>query len=704
MKKHFALFITLAVFLTISCFNVLAADVVLADEKGDGLTSYLVPSNDWKLKDGTLSGKTPEKKIVTGIGGKSSDDKSVHGYSIAQPYQDENYAKRQNHKQQMSIGTNVYGIEQCKDKYVVFEANFMPVTKESIGVLTLQPNAGLNISVTISQEDNVISVGRWNHVRFVSEPSTFDAEAGMYPYTYVYVNGKLIKEGRNSAKYNTSYSYLPYRFMADAGSNYKYEQNVYWDDFKVYITDNKPAEYSMPSLYSDGKSTAISEDVLYVYEDTFVSDLKIENGESIVVYDTVTFDYILPLTSKLYDGNLICVNGSDGKITYYTVKKELRNTASILPYSDGFKVTANIKGAVLVAAGYDFSGTLQELKIAPEEGQRTLTISNNCHSVKGFVFESLSSMKPISPVAHFSANPTIACWGASITAGQGGSSSFPGTIAHLSGCNVYNMGIGGETQTTIAARQGGLDIKLTKDIVIPASGSVNIEFAAYNKDDGEYAGVVTPRNTAGAGWNPVTIAGVEGTLSVAVNNDVWPRVLKSATFTRKTAGEAVNVPAGTLMTTSGQELKTDIVIFAVSSNGGWTSANTTANDNQYEGVINLIDRSLAAAKYPDKFLIVGLTTQTNKHWNQVHAALKAKYGEKFLDVRSYLASEKALIDAGITPTELDRQLIAVGQIPPSLISNYPADAVHMNDAGYIRMGTAVYEKLVELGYIAAKEN
>lgn len=363
---------------------------------------------------------------------------------------------------------------------------------------------------------------------------------------------------------------------------------------------------------------------------------------------------------------------------------------------------------MLVAAGYDFSGYLKELRIEDKEGVQMLEISNDCYSVKGFVFSSLSSINPLSPVAQMSKNPTIGVWGASITAGQGGINSYPGTIASLSGYNVYNMGIGGETQTTIAARQGGLDIKLTKDVTIPASGSVNIEFAAYNKDDGEYAGIVTPRSSTGAGWNPVKIAGVEGTLAVEIlsvdanGKEVWPRILKSAIFTRKAPGEAVNVPAGTLMTVDGHSLKTDITIFTVSSNGGWTSENTTAKDAQYDGLINLLDRSIANCKYPEKILVVGLTTQTNKHWNQVHAALRAKYGEKFLDVRSYLASEQALIDAGITPTELDRQLVAVGQIPPSLISNYPADPVHMNSAGYKIMGTHVYEYLVKLGYIEAK--
>jgi len=700
MKKFFKLIALAVVSTVVLSMCALAADRVLVESSGDDLATYLMVSNSYKDSEGKGYNGTATEQTVTGKGGKASDDTSIHGYMTGQP----EGTTRQNHKQQLSFGTNVYGADDCKDKYVVLEANFMPEDLDSIGVLTLQPNAGLNISVTLTSADNVLKAGRWNHVRFVSDPSTFDEANLLYPYTYVFVNGKLIKEGRPSGKYNTGYSHLPYRFMADLGygSDAQKEQSIYWDDFKVYITDTKPAEYSMPALYTDGNKTSVNGDMLYVYEETLVEELKGVNGETVVVYDTVSYDYILPKGSKLYDGNLVCVSDSTGKMSYYTVKKELKNVPTATLSSDGFKVSANLDSAVLVAAGYDFEGVLKELRFAKENGVQTIEISDNCYSVKGFVFETLSSMTPLSPIAAASKNPTIGVWGASITAGQGGVNSYPGTIGALSGYNVYNMGIGGETQTTIAARQGGLDIKLTKDVTIPATGAVNIEFAAYNKDDGEYAGVVTPRNSAGAGWNPVNIAGVEGTLSIVVNGDVWPRVLKSATFTRKTSGEAVTVPAGTLMTVDGQDLKTDITIFTVSSNGGWTSENTTARDDQYEGLINLLDRSIANCKYPEKVLIVGLTTQTNKHWNQVHGALRAKYGEKFLDVRSYLASEQALIDAGITPTEQDKQLLAVGQIPPSLISNYPTDPVHMNDIGYKLMGTHVYEYLVQIGYIEAK--
>ncbi len=707
-KKTFGKVLILLIAALCMSICVFAQETLLAGTSGNDLGNNFYASNNYKDTDENLCNCTITKSLVTGIGGKTADDTSLNCRLDPQPVNDESYGSRQNYKQYFNLSTSVYGITDCENKYVVFEANFLPMTVDSIGTLTLQPNAGLNTSVTVTADDGVINVGKWNHIRIVAVPSTPVDDQTVYPYTYFYVNGKLVKEG--SAKRNHAAYYLPYRLMSDCGSTPDKVQNVYWDDFKAYITDTKPGEYSMPALYTDGSSLEASNGTLFVYDETTAGSLKGTANEKIVVYDTESYDYILPDSAKLYDGNLVCVNGSDGKVAYYKVKKQLKNYASVTIKNNGFVVSANLDSAVLVAAGYDINGVLQELYHTSQKGVNTLNISSNCHSAHGFVFDSLSSLSPKTPVATASKNPTISIWGASITQGQGGTVSYPATVEALSGYTVYNMGIGGETQTTVAARQGALDIKLTKDVVIPKSGSVNIEFAAYNKDDGQYAGVVTPRNASGAGWNPVSIGGVEGTLTFEIltkdenGNDVWPRVLKSATFTRKQQGEEVNAPAGTLMTVEGQTVKSDITIFTVSSNGGWTSENTTAKDSQYEGLINLLDRQIAYSKYPEKTLVVGLTTQTNKQWTQVHAALRAKYGEKFFDVRSLLASSEALERAGITPTQTDLELIAVGQIPASLISNYPADAVHMNTAGYTLMGTYVYEKLVELGYVENKES
>lgn len=83
---------------------------------------------------------------------------------------------------------------------------------------------------------------------------------------------------------------------------------------------------------------------------------------------------------------------------------------------------------------------------------------------------------------------------------------------------------------TIAARQGAAEIVLPEAFTIPPAGSVEIPLADVvmdgktvyylpTADDGK----VIPRNTALGGWNPVTICGVKGTLTVGVDSTVWPQ-------------------------------------------------------------------------------------------------------------------------------------------------------------------------------------
>ena len=115
--------------------------------------------------------------------------------------------------------------------------------------------------------------------------------------------------------------------------------------------------------------------------------------------------------------------------------------------------------------------------------------------------------------------PVIACWGDSLTYGQGSSAisskSYPALLSDMTGgLTVHNMGIGGETSVTIAARQGALDIKLEEPVTIPAdTTAVEISIGAYN-EDGSYAGQVVPRNVLLGGWTPCSINGVEGSLAL----------------------------------------------------------------------------------------------------------------------------------------------------------------------------------------------
>ena len=320
--------------------------------------------------------------------------------------------------------------------------------------------------------------------------------------------------------------------------------------------------------------------------------------------------------------------------------------------------------------------------------------------LKVFVWDSAETMIPLASLAKSDLDEvkTIACWGDSLTYGrnQGTDCSYPKVLAELTGLTVYNMGVGGETSTTIAARQGALDILIDEEFTIPADKTpLEIKFKS---SDG---GVVTPRNTNVGGWNPCTINGVEGTLSISVNSDVWPRVLNWAKFTRATPGEAVTVPKGAKLIPQAQSVNGDVNIFYTGTNGGWTPANTTANDNSPEDVaalVALIKKQIAHTG-TDKFLVIGLTSGGTYAWDSLNAALEKEFGNKFLDAKAYLASMQALEDAGITPTQTDLEFLSEGKIPLSLNCS-PSDTTHLSDVGYTLLAKQVYHKLIELGYIS----
>lgn len=662
---------------------------------------------------------------VTGKAGKQATDTSLNFKRAKTDGQAESWN-----------GNNIYTYVTAPiDKaYIKYEINFMPGNENfRLCKFATQGHANIGPELYCNDEgttvNHVLNRYQWNKLVYVfkANSTTVDPAATKVPGKYdLYVNGNKIvdnaavnisKNGNNAAA-----TVMPIRFaifghdetLADKIVNYS-ELSCYLDDIDIRWYDEEPTVKPMPYAIDDNGQTVLIEGNKYtIYEDLKVKDIKYSEGAKITVFDVPTYDYYLIDSNALYNNNLIVVWDNYNQYTYYTVTKELRNVATITPYTGYYVAKANLKDAVLLIAGYDDNNNFKAARYTDKSGAAEVRIDGDFDVVKAFIWNNLSDLKPLTAEKTYVAKPIVACWGASITYGQGATNAatdtYPAHLGTLTGFDVYNMGIGGETQTTIAARQGGLDMRLTEDITIPESGSVSFMFRAYDKD-GTYAGVVSPRNASLAGWNPATINGIEGTLKVDIDNTIWPRTIKSATFTRKTPGEAVVAKKGDIMTVAAKDINAvaDITVICVSSNGGWNSNNLTADDSQAEDLIKLVDKMIANTKDPDKFLVIGLTTQDGNAWKNTHAALASYYGDKFLNIKNYITSEQALIDAGITPTATDKEWIAAGHVPPSLINN-PAptmaggtgyDNVHLNTAGYKAMARDIYKRFIELGYCAA---
>jgi len=466
--------------------------------------------------------------------------------------------------------------------------------------------------------------------------------------------------------------------------------------------ENQNGELITKASYGTGVDEKSVLYTLYISEDgeNFAKAAQSQNGKFTVSPSYSGKFLKVEITGKTKEGNGICAETEVIRAEGFALflKGEEKTISANASY---FSENGEMQNFTLVVAQYGENNKMLKVESAPSENGVASFSTDKEEGVllaKAFVWDMTTLMpKTETRELDFKLVNTIACWGDSLTYGrnQGTSYSYPVGLANLTGLTVYNMGVGGETSTTIAARQGALDIVISEDFVIPADKTpVEIKFEASN------GGVVTPRNVNAGGWNPCVINGVEGTLSVEVNNTVWPRVLNWAKFTRKTAGEEVAVSAGDKLVPYAHSVKGDVNIFFTGTNGGWTAANTTANDNSDADVYALIDliETQIAHSGSKKFVVIGLTSGGATAWDNTNAKLKDAFGENFLDVKPYLASEQALADAGITPTDTDLAYIAKGQIPKSLYCD-DTDETHLSDVGYSLLAQKVYDKLIALDYL-----
>lgn len=291
--------------------------------------------------------------------------------------------------------------------------------------------------------------------------------------------------------------------------------------------------------------------------------------------------------------------------------------------------------------------------------------------------------------------PSITCWGDSLTAGGGWTS----TLERLSGLKVYNGGTGGENARTIVGRQGG-DVMTINNLTIPAD-TTPVTIAVRASDKGirtEMGYTVTPLLQGGSHVNPVMIGDVEGTLrwtgsNYADQTGIW-------TFTRTMAGEEVKLTRPTAIRTAfdrNRNGKNEIMVIFIGQNGGYSDL---------DDLIRMHQRMIDHCKGKE-YLVLGLSSGTQTQRAEYEAAMTKAFGRRFVSLRAYLAAPiyaedgetitscYGLEDAGLTPTEADIERIKVGQVPQTLLS----DSVHYTSATKTVIGTMLYKKMKELGIL-----
>lgn len=239
----------------------------------------------------------------------------------------------------------------------------------------------------------------------------------------------------------------------------------------------------------------------------------------------------------------------------------------------------------------------------------------------------------------------------------------------LDGTTISNRGFGGDNSQASFLRNGFIKPKFR--IVggtIPASGSV--EVTTSMKLD-------LRDRTIGAG----TLAGVGGTLSYAAG---------VVTFARTTSGTAVAA--------SGWHQWNSTINTAALYMLLWIGGNDF-NEVRLGQERSIADHIIGAYRYfvalclkegrtpiiagVTNRLAAGAGTEGFAEVQLINRWLRRMFPDIFLDVQAYY-SERAIYDAGLTPTQADLDAIAAGAIPPQL---FEADGIHLIPAAHTAIGT-----------------
>ena len=314
--------------------------------------------------------------------------------------------------------------------------------------------------------------------------------------------------------------------------------------------------------------------------------------------------------------------------------------------------------------------------------------------------------------------PGIVCWGDSLTAGSSGNVSYPSTLQKYINtymCDIYefystidnaqdysrldwsqytvsipvvNMGSGKESCATVLGRSGVSPYVVGDYFEIPAEPEAVA--ITIKSESGE---TVAPLTAGNVGVNPVTINGVEGTVTL-VSEDQGGNAYH---FTRSQAGDPIAVEPGTQIATAAAGQYRDYVHVV------WigTYDNVNKPENLVASVKQLLSRQ---AQNPDRYLVLGPCTVKGS-WSGVNAntmnaidsAMLQEFGNHYINVRKYLMSD-GMTDAGLTVSREEKTQIQQGQVPASFRSN--TNGADLSGTAYKLIGKLVYDRMESLGYFA----
>lgn len=270
----------------------------------------------------------------------------------------------------------------------------------------------------------------------------------------------------------------------------------------------------------------------------------------------------------------------------------------------------------------------------------------------------------------------IICIGDSLTLSKSGTKSYPDYLSDLTGLTTETFGGNKLTSQDIAARLNAYSLYVN-DITIPASKSpVTIEIINNN---GSISSLLRAK---GSSYNPVTIAGIKGTIKY--NSET-----KKYTFTRSEAGEKKEITKKTRININTYDIAEDDIVILFT--GTYDPIGPYSIENLVTFNQNIIK------KYDLKnYIIVSLTAKDQlEDIEASNKALKKAVGDHYLDFRKYVL-ENGLSEAGVPTTDEDEANLTDGNVPKSL----RIDDINGNSEFNELLAKQLKKKMISLGYIS----
>ncbi len=393
--------------------------------------------------------------------------------------------------------------------------------------------------------------------------------------------------------------------------------------------------------------------------------------------DISSFDDSAQIPAWALDGMKYCVGsdlfvGSDNKLTPSATATRAQLATVIMKFH------------ALVNTGCDHQWSMWMCTIAPSESDSGIEtrICTLCDAQESRVVEAYKGR--------------IVCWGDSVTQGiftgfgDIAEVPYPERVGQILGVESLNYGIGGEIGQQIACRQGGIPFYVyaseSMPFTIPADRTP-VEIDLVLNEDGDPAEM--GNNYIYSAINPMRIGGVLGELTKVEDSNIYH-------FTRLEEGESLTFTELVQVETHGMldSREDDITVL-------WICHNDIYPANALPDLLATLDAMIEACPN-DEYVVLGLMGERYvKDYAALNAGIKAHLeskgvGEKYLDVRTYLADPQHLVDLGITPNERDEYFMSNGWIPASLQA---ADELHLNQQGYDLLAQYVADKIIELGYL-----